>query len=560
MLPINRQIPGPLIQVCKNDRIVVDVENAASGLEIVLHWHGLFQNGFQYYDGVPYVTQCPISSSSTFRYDFVAQNSGTHFYHSHISTHMLDGQYGPLIIKAPPSEDPHLSLYDVDQHIIVLSDWMHELSLERFPGRYRHNLGQVADNILINGLGKSKEADLEAPLAKFTVTKGKRYRMRVINAFTTVCLAELTIDGHDISIIAQDGSNVKPRKVNSIVSTAGERVDFILEANKPVDTYWIQVRGLGECRNTSVQQLALLQYKNGPAKPSKPAPTYDKEPTGIIYNPVDSTNCDTKDTSKSICVNQFEDLENDDSDLYKVLPDERHILNLWFFNYTQYGNTMLFQPNSTRPYFGANDRSQIISMINNVTYESPSSPYISQVRNTYQTMCKQNQLSTCNEPCTCAQVIHSRMNKVIELVIYDSVPQDDIHHPMHLHGYKFKVFSIGQYNDGRNVSASDINSVINQHTQRLQRREYRKVPYKDNVKVPYAGYVIVRFKTNNPGWWLIHCHFTWHHITGMELVIHVGDPQDLPAPPPGFPKCSNWKPPLLALHEFYGFGYTDYYN
>lgn len=467
---------------------------------------------------------------------------------------MLDGQYGPLIVRSPPVGEPFYNLYDVDQHTILLSDWMHELSLERFPGRYRRDIGQVPDNILINGLGHTDKPDFKVPLATFTVTKGKRYRMRMINSFTTVCLAEFSIENHDFLIIAQDGSDVKPRKVNSIITSAGERVDFILNANRNVNTYWIHVRGLGECRNTTVHQLAYLQYKNGPLKPSTPAPTYNDVPTGIVYNPEDSTKCNTNDTSKSICVNQFESLE-EDNDLMKVIPDERHVLDLWFFNYTQVGNNYLFQPNSSRSFFNAYDRSQIISMFNDITYESPSSPYLSQPRNTYQTLCKPNQLSTCNEPCTCAQVIHSKLNNVVELVMYDAVPQEDLHHPMHLHGYKFKVFSVGQFNDNRNLSRSDINGVIQKHTQRLQRGEYRNVPDKDNVKVPYAGYVIIRFKADNPGWWLIHCHFTWHHITGMELVIHVGDQQDLPPPPPGFPSCSNWKPPLLTLNEFYNFDY-----
>ena len=36
-----------------------------------------------YMDGVPLVTQCPISPASTFRYKFNASNAGTHYYHSH---------------------------------------------------------------------------------------------------------------------------------------------------------------------------------------------------------------------------------------------------------------------------------------------------------------------------------------------------------------------------------------------------------------------------------------------------------------------------------------------
>lgn len=66
---------------------------------------------------------------------------------------MLDGQYGGLIVRDPPSRDPHYQSYDKDYIIIFLSDWMHVLSLERYPGSYRRDPGQAPQNILINGLG-----------------------------------------------------------------------------------------------------------------------------------------------------------------------------------------------------------------------------------------------------------------------------------------------------------------------------------------------------------------------------------------------------------------------
>lgn len=62
--------------------MVVDVLNHMHGLELVIHWHGLHQRGTQYYDGVPYVTQCPIHEGNSFRYQFDT-NAGTHFWHAH---------------------------------------------------------------------------------------------------------------------------------------------------------------------------------------------------------------------------------------------------------------------------------------------------------------------------------------------------------------------------------------------------------------------------------------------------------------------------------------------
>lgn len=54
----------------------------------------------------------------------------------------------------------------------------------------------------------------------------------------------------------------------------GERVDFILNANQVVGTYWIQVRALGECEKFESSQMAILKYAGGPATPKTPQPGY----------------------------------------------------------------------------------------------------------------------------------------------------------------------------------------------------------------------------------------------------------------------------------------------
>lgn len=64
---------------------------------------------------------------------------------------------------------------------------------------------------------------------------------------------------------------------------AGERYDFVISADQPVGAYWIQVRGLGECGNKRVQQLAILRYARGPYQPATQAPTYDVGlPQGVV--------------------------------------------------------------------------------------------------------------------------------------------------------------------------------------------------------------------------------------------------------------------------------------
>ena len=66
-LTVNRMIPGPSIQVCEGDYVVVDVENLLKSDSITIHWHGIYQQDSPHYDGVPHLTQCPIMIGNTFR-------------------------------------------------------------------------------------------------------------------------------------------------------------------------------------------------------------------------------------------------------------------------------------------------------------------------------------------------------------------------------------------------------------------------------------------------------------------------------------------------------------
>lgn len=165
ILTANRMIPGPSIQVCENDKVVVDVENHMEGMEVTIHWHGIWQRGSQYYDGVAFVTQCPIQQGNTFRYgkvynlllnqantylknfryQWTAGNAGTHFWHAHTGLQKLDGLYGSIIVRQAPSKDPNSHLYDYDltTHVMLISDWLHEDAAERFPGRLAVNTGMT---------------------------------------------------------------------------------------------------------------------------------------------------------------------------------------------------------------------------------------------------------------------------------------------------------------------------------------------------------------------------------------------------------------------------------
>jgi FtsP/CotA-like multicopper oxidase with cupredoxin domain len=56
LISVNKQMPGPAIQVCKNDQVVVNIFNELRmGESTSIHWHGMKQKGTPYSDGISMV-------------------------------------------------------------------------------------------------------------------------------------------------------------------------------------------------------------------------------------------------------------------------------------------------------------------------------------------------------------------------------------------------------------------------------------------------------------------------------------------------------------------------
>lgn len=133
---------------------MVDLTNEAEGIATTIHWHGVLQHKTGFMDGVPYVTQCPIPFGSKFRYAFHVSEEGTQFYHSHAGHQKANGLYGALIVRAPEQHNPNSHLFDFDlpEHMIMASEWMHHLAEEDFPGVTSRSV--LTKSILINGHGR----------------------------------------------------------------------------------------------------------------------------------------------------------------------------------------------------------------------------------------------------------------------------------------------------------------------------------------------------------------------------------------------------------------------
>ena len=79
-----------------------------------------------------------------------------------------------------------------------------------------------------------------------------------------------------------------------------------------------------------------------------------------------------------------------------------------------------------------------------------------------------------------------------------SVQQPNLSHPFHLHGYSYNVIGIGRSPDS-NINKINLKHALEWDRKGLLHRQFNHPPLKDTIAVPNNGYVIFRFRADNPG-------------------------------------------------------------
>lgn len=257
---VNGQTPGPVLSAMKGERFQVNVTDIlmdeTMNKSTTVHWHGIRQYGTGDMDGAAMVTQCPIASGNSFMYDFTPLNqTGSYWYHSHYQLQYCEGLRGALVIYDP--QDPYLGMYDFDNEstIITLADWYH-------VNDYDVAFTDTPASTLINGVGRYQGGP-PVPLSVVTVIPGKRYRIRLMNL---ACKPNFvfTIDNHVFTVIEADSDYVTPLEVDEIQIFCGQRYSFILNANQPIDNYWIHAMPNYDTTFVGGLHSAILRYDGAP--------------------------------------------------------------------------------------------------------------------------------------------------------------------------------------------------------------------------------------------------------------------------------------------------------
>ncbi|XP_056000865.1 uncharacterized protein LOC130048300 [Ostrea edulis] len=567
---INGQIPGPDIVVYEDQVISVTVRNQLRIEALSIHWHGMIQRGTPWMDGTAMISQCPILPGQTFQYRFLASPSGTHWYHGHTGTLRSDGIVGALIVLPrirPPIHFQSEAIPDVHaEFIAIVTNWFNVGSLEKlvadvssfgvleeYDGKcepllqhpdesgviYHLNTG------LVNGRGRKYILnDINAPekpwipLEKFIVIQNRYYRFRVINSAFTDPL-EISIDDHMLIIVAFDGQDVDPFKADSVAIQPAERVDFIIFTGRPIDNYYINFfstatkKATGEPIIHPDRTHAVLNYYGEDD---------EREPRIMPRQCRPSSPC--------VAVNR----------VYGLSPAGTNTVNVPLTHLTATQWTLkqnpvpIVTPGVTKQLFFLNFALLLPRgpQINGRRFVKPTSPL-----QTYPGMDAITPCGTCtSNECDCTHILKFDLGNIIEIVI-SAIGVIGISHPVHIHGHHFHVLKMAYppydpvtgNTTGPNPDIRCLNERCTEATWAdpswnagyIPGVNLENPPLKDTISVPANGYVIIRLRADNPGFWFLHCHFAHHHLKGMSLVIQEGEVEDMAPVPSNFPTCSDFQ-------------------
>ena len=200
-LGYNKQWPGPTIRVNQGDKVRAIFTNNLKETTGV-HFHGVeFDDFFQ--DGVPFVTQKPITPGETYTYEFTAKNAGSLMYHSH---HNATDQVGRGLLGAFIVE-PKVNPVKYDREYIWISN-------------------DVPGGFTINGHGFPATVPVLAAV-------GEKVRIRFMNE--GIMMHPWHLHGMPMRVVARDGWPLGGASFtcDTLGVNPGERFDVVIDAKTP---------------------------------------------------------------------------------------------------------------------------------------------------------------------------------------------------------------------------------------------------------------------------------------------------------------------------------------
>jgi FtsP/CotA-like multicopper oxidase with cupredoxin domain len=313
-------VPGPLLRATAGDTLRVDLANDLPSTDTSVHWHGIALRNDM--DGVPGITQDPITAGESFRYEFTVPDPGTYFYHPHTGVQLDRGLYGVLVVDDPSEPGG----YDAEW-VVVLDDWIDgtgktpDDALKELQSAKASGSDDMGD---MPGMGESSmdgmdgmdgmggmDSEMQSPLlggagdisyphylvngrtpqAPVTLTgkPGQRVRIRLVNAGSDTAF-RVALGGHRLTVTHSDGFPVTPAKTDALMIGMGERFDVTVTLGDGVSPLVASAEG------KSGQGLAVVRAGSGraPAATVRPAELAGQILLGSDLDPADSVRLDER--------------------------------------------------------------------------------------------------------------------------------------------------------------------------------------------------------------------------------------------------------------------------
>ncbi|CAA6656226.1 unnamed protein product [Spirodela intermedia] len=510
ILTANGEYPGPTLYAHAGDTVIVEVVNRAKS-NITLHWHGVKQRRNPWSDGPVYITQCPIKPGSSQTYTIVlSDEEGTVWWHAH-NDWARATVHGAFIVyprrhgKGYPFLKPHKEIP------IILGEWWKSDVSKVLEEMVRTgDSPNVSDAFTINGQPGRFYPCSEEGMFEVMVKRGMRYLLRLVNAAMNDELF-FAIAQHRLTVVGSDGSYTKPYTSDYITIAPGQTMDLLLEANRPSD-------GLYYMATKAYSSNSVVGYDNTTATAvikysTKRAPLKAYFPFLPAFNDTDALGQCRSPRRRPLRV------------------DHRMVITL-SINEFPCANNSCQGPNGSR----------LAASLNNISFVDPSvdvlGAYYSSIKGVFKKGFPNKPPLVFNftgddlplsllQPKKGTKVKVLRYNRTVEMVFQGTNLVAPLNHPMHLHGHSFYVVGYGRGNYDKKTAHRGFNLV--------------DPPYMNTVGVPRGGWAAIRFRTDNPGVWFMHCHFDRHTTWGMDTVLIVKNgkrraDQMLP-PPANRPSC-----------------------
>ncbi|MCE3214921.1 hypothetical protein HAX54_000267 [Datura stramonium] len=508
ILTVNGMFPGPTIYAQKGSTLIVDVYNKEK-YNLTIHWHGVKQPRNPWSDGPEYITQCPIQPGSKFRQKIIlSDEEGTIWWHAH-SAWARATVHGAIVVYPKPGTNYPFPKPHAEIPIIL-------------GGQPKNS-----DAFMINGQPGDFYPCSNHGTFKLEVKSGKTYLLRILNAAMNEILF-FAIGNHKLTVVGTDGSYTKQLTRDYVAISPGQTLDCLLKANQePNNYYYMAARAYTNGTNVQFDNTtatAIVKYQgnysiNNSSISLPYLPSYYDTPSAVHFS------------------GSLRSLASKHYPIYVPIKIKKRLVftvsvNLLPCPKSGMNVTTCQGPNGTR----------LSASLNNISFVTPTynilEAYYYRVKGVFGTKFPNFPPYMFNYtddvlplelelPEFGTQVNVLKYNTTVELVLQGTNLVTGLDHPMHLHGYNFYVVGWGLGNFDENFDPQNYNLV--------------DPPRRNNVAVPKNGWIAIRFRADNPGVWIMHCHIERHLTWGMQTVFIVKNghrPEEhVYSPPRDMPPC-----------------------